>query len=378
MQKFGNALIVAIVCASLCACGSGGASQLPVTTVDPVASNKLQFAVGTATFSSGGTTTVGLNFVETLRQGNGLSGSLFNVPVITMPTTAVNTVNAASADANTNRVSQATLNTYAGPLPANLSSGGNGGVHPTIPSAGAFGYGFCVCNANSGPINGYPTLFLDPGVDGTFYGGPPAFPAPTPDQTAAGFFGYSLGFTAYPIAPVTGTYRLDVAFPPDFQSANSPSNPTLTQTTQLVSTNGLPAYATPAFTPDGSGGGTIAAPTPSGASEAFAVLEALPFAKAQQVDACTTAHATPLFFTVRIAIGTPGGILPPSLGPADPSGTATRTLCSGESYSIRAVGFDYPAFESGYPQNLSQTPTITSATGQADVTISDAISGSYP
>ena len=378
MQQWRHVLIAAIACASLSACGSGGASQLPVTTVDPVASNKLQFAVGTATFSSAGTTSIGLNFVETLRQADGLSGSLFNVPVITMPTTAINTVNPASADANTNRVSQATLNVYAGPLPANLSSGGSGGFHPTIPSAGAFGYGFCVCNANSGPVNGYPTLYLDPGVDGTFYGGAPAYPAATPDQTTAGFFGYSLGFTAYPIAPVTGTYRLDVAFPPDFQSLNNPSNPTLTQTTQLVSTTGLPPYATPTFTPDGAGGGTITSPAPNGATEAFAVIEALPFAKPQQVDACTSAHTSPLFFTVRIPIGAAGSTLPSALGPADSTGNATHTLCSNESYAIRAVGFDYPAFESGYPQNLSQTPTITSATGQADVTISDVVSGSYP
>lgn len=378
MSRSLQPLLAVSAFALLCACGTGAASQIPVATVDPVASNKLQFAVGTATFSNAGTASIGLNFVETLRQSNGLSGSLFNVPVITMPTTVVNNVGV-SADTNTNRVTQATLNTYEGPLPPNLSSGGSGTFHPALPSAGAFGYGFCVCNANSGPVNGYPTLFLDPGRFGMFYGGAPAYPAATPDQTLAGFFGYSLGFTAYPIAPAPGTYKLDVAFPPDFQTSNTATAPTLTQTTQLVSTAGLPQFAIPSFVPDGQGGGALSSSVPGGVTEAFAFIEAAPFSKAQQVDPCTTAHSSTFFFTVRLSLN-PGGVavLPPALGPADATGKATRTLCSQELYTIRAVGFDYPAFESGYPQNLQQTPTITAPTGQADVTISDSLSSTYP
>lgn len=56
--------------AALVACGNGGASEPPVTSFDPAATSKLQFAVGVATIASNGGATIayGLNIVETLRQ----------------------------------------------------------------------------------------------------------------------------------------------------------------------------------------------------------------------------------------------------------------------------------------------------------------------
>ena len=62
------------------ACGNGGASEPPVTSFDPAATSKLQFAVGVATIASNGGQSIayGLNIVETLRQQNGLSGTLYN------------------------------------------------------------------------------------------------------------------------------------------------------------------------------------------------------------------------------------------------------------------------------------------------------------
>ncbi|MGA7092507.1 MAG: hypothetical protein WBX23_00600, partial [Candidatus Cybelea sp.] len=60
--------------ATLTACGNGGASEPPVTSLDPAAISKLQFAVGVATMSynNGTSVAIGLNTVETLRQQNGL------------------------------------------------------------------------------------------------------------------------------------------------------------------------------------------------------------------------------------------------------------------------------------------------------------------
>jgi hypothetical protein len=43
-----------------------------------------------------------------------------------------------------------------------------------------------------------------------------------------------------------------------------------------------------------------------------------------------------------------------------------------------AAGLDYPAYESSYPQNLAQLPLIKGSGGQADVTTSNLLTGSYP
>ncbi len=59
-------------------CGNGGASEPTVTSLDPAANSKMQFAVGMATIASNGGASVayGLNTVLTLRQADGLSGVL--------------------------------------------------------------------------------------------------------------------------------------------------------------------------------------------------------------------------------------------------------------------------------------------------------------
>ncbi len=58
-----------------------------MTSFDPAATSKLQFAVGVATiaFNGGKSVAYGLNTVETLRQSNGLSGTLYNQPMIIGP-----------------------------------------------------------------------------------------------------------------------------------------------------------------------------------------------------------------------------------------------------------------------------------------------------
>ncbi len=372
-------LCLAAFLALLCGCGSNSAFQPDVAGVDPVASNKLQFAVGIATIASNGGSTVmyGLNTVETLRQANGLSGSLYNVPAITLPTTMSVPANPSfiDNDAGTNRITQNTLNEPNIGLP-------NNGTGTTLasPTAGAFGYGFCECNSNSGPANGFAPLFIayalpllgQPGLQ--YYGGPPAFPAVSSYLVQQNFVGYPLGFTDFAIQPVLGLYKLDVAFPPAFTA--SPGASQLSASAQLTSTTPLGVFATPSFTPDRTGGGTLSFSTPSG------VTEVLLFVKVNSVsvssDTCSKAHATTQYLTVQSSAGTNAVALADNLGPPEANGTATRTICSGESYQVYAAGFDYPAFEAAYPKNLEQTPLITAPSGQADVTTSDAAAGQYP
>jgi hypothetical protein len=60
------------------------------------------------------------------------------------------------------------------------------------------------------------------------------------------------------------------------------------------------------------------------------------------------------------------------------SGTATPSICKEQSFLVYAAGFNYPAFESAYPQNLSVAPSISGNNGQANVTTSDALRATYP
>ncbi|HZZ65908.1 MAG TPA: hypothetical protein VFE17_10445 [Candidatus Baltobacteraceae bacterium] len=375
-------IVPAIAAIAIAGCGGSNAAYQPtVSAVSPVGSNKLQFAVGIATIASngGGTITYGLNTVETLRQKNGLSGSLFNVPIITLPTTMTVPGNPLyiDNDAGTNRITQNTLNEPNIGLPTNGT-----GVPLANPTAGAFGYGFCECNSNSGPINGFAPLFIayalpligQPGLQ--YFGGPPAFAPISPDLAAQNFSGYSIGFTDIAMPAALGSYRLDVAFPPSYGTSVNSDTPTLSATTQLVSTQPLAAFATPAFTADGNGGGTIGIAVPAGATEALVFVKVLTAAPSQ--DPCTAAHSTTQYFTVNVAPNSTTATLPDSLGQPMSDGKAARTICSGESYEVYAAAFDYPAFEASYPANLQQTPVISAASGQADVSTSDVAGGQYP
>ena len=126
-----------------------------MTSLDPAATSKLQFAVGVATiaYNSGQSVAYGLNTVLTLRQPDGLSGTLYNIPQIIGPTsfnvlTSTETgsdVQSAGSDFGTNHVTWSTLNQpqWTGAPRGQKAS-----------STGAFGYGFCPCNSDSGPVNG--------------------------------------------------------------------------------------------------------------------------------------------------------------------------------------------------------------------------------
>jgi len=386
----------ALLVAALSACGNGGASEPPQTSYDPAATSRLQFAVGVATIASnnGQKIAYGLNEVETLRQSNGLSGTLYNVPMIIGPTSfdvlistqTGNQVVDAGNDLGTNHITWGTLNQerWTGP-PRQVKE----------PSSGAFGYGLCPCNSDGGPINGTSPLFTAYNLpiygdnDELWYGGPPAFPAAGPSVRALGWLGYSLGFTDFAVAPVIGTYHLYAAVPPAY---NTPQNPTpspnpngtptpapgiLAQGAQLTALAPLPVFETPSFVPDRKGGGTIALVVPAGAREAMAVVRAI--GGSGKGIACLQSHASDAFYTVvTYQAGTQNLTLADDLGPLTQSGQKTATICSKQSYQIFAAGTDYPAYEASYPQNLSQFPLIKAPSGQADVTTSDALRAQYP
>ena len=388
-------LVIAFALPMLAGCGNGGASEPPVTSIDPAASSKLQFAVGVATmaYNRGQSVAYGLNTVLTLRQADGLSGTLYNVPQIIGPTSfnvltstqTGNGVQYAGSDYGTNHITWSTLNQI------QWTGGARGQKASTT---GAFGYGFCPCNSDSGPVNGTSPVYqaFNLPVYGSnievFYGGPPAFPQADPAVLALGWEGYSLGFTDFAVAPVLGTYHLYAAVPPAYTTPQNPTpspNPDGTPTpapgvlavsAQLSSLSPLPAFPTPQFRPDGKGGGTVTVQVPQGATEAMVIVKAL---RDSGTGDCVLAHTRDAFYTM---IATHAGlsqlILPAGVGPQTSTGEPSASICPGGSYSVYAAGTDYPAFEASYPANLAQLPRIRGANGQADVTTSDVLNGAYP
>jgi len=394
--RYRNALFGLALLALAAGCGSGGASEPPVTSYDPGATSKLQFAVGVATIAFNGGTSVayGLNAVETLRQKNGLSGTLYNVPMIIGPssfdvlisTETGNEVQSAGSDLGTNHITWGTLNQqqWTGPPRG-----------PKASTTGAFGYGLCPCNSDSGPGNGFTPLFQAFNLpvygndEENWYGGPPAFPAAGPSVRALGWLGYSLGFIDFAVAPVIGTYHLYAAVPPAYDTPQNPTpspGPNGTPTpppgilfggAQLTKLTGLPAFATPAFKPDRKGGGTIDVTVPAGATEALVEVRAI--GNSGKPGFCVQAHQTDSFYTVVThGSGAQALTLADDLGPLTQSGKKTPTICPKGSYQIYGAGADYPAYEASYPNNLSQLPSIRGANGQADVTTSDILNGAYP
>ncbi len=70
-------------------------------------------------------------------------------------------------------------------------------------------------------------------------------------------------------------------------------------------------------------------------------------------------------------------VLPSNLGPT--AGTASnRSICSGDTVGTYAAGFAYAVSGAAYPFSTSQTPAISGANGQADITTSAATTSTYP
>jgi hypothetical protein len=331
--------------------------------------------------------------VLTLRQSDGLSGTLYNVPQILGPsnfdvltsTQTGNEVQSAGADLGTNHITWGTLNQtlWTGPPQGQKAA-----------TTGAFGYGFCPCNSDSGPQNGVATLYQAFNLpvygdnEERFYGGPPAFPNFDPSLEALGFVGYSLGFNDFAVAPVIGTYRLYAAVPPAYTTPQNPvptpgpdGTPTpapgvLAASAQLTHLTPLPAFQTPAFTPDGNGGGSVGVVVPQGATEAVVIVRAV---GKSGTGVCLQAHTADAYYTlVAKRTGLQTLPLPDNIGPKTQSNQPSATICPNGSYQIYAAAANYPLYEASYPSNLSQQPVIRGGNGQADISTSDILQGAYP
>jgi hypothetical protein len=363
--------------ALLAGCGGTNGTSInpPTSPVNLPKTAKLQFAVGTINF--GPDAAAGLNTVVTFRQPNGLSAVLVSTPKITGP--------AGFTVPNTSGL----ISPYTGQLMQGNGDGGSGAdagtasitATPQLPpsatpppttfgqSGGAFSYGFAPDNADQNGTTNF-SLYLEPFYSENavpVYGGPPAYPFIYNGTFPAGFVGYTQGWTAFETTPVAGQYSLSVAV----QTANAPSPSPFAATATLTNTTPLPSITTAAFTPDGAGGGTITATIPADPR----IVETLAY---------VANLTTGLNYTVGPTSGTGAMtfVLPPTLGACSGSNcqsgsSATPTLNPGDNFLAYVVSYDYPMFEASPPGNTSQTPAITGSTGQADLSVSNVINGTY-
>ncbi|HEV2262736.1 MAG TPA: hypothetical protein VGR69_10660 [Candidatus Rubrimentiphilum sp.] len=316
----------------------------------------MQFAVGTANI--GQTGTVGLNTVATFRQTNGLSATLVNTPTITGPAGFVvpNACGSGCVDAGTNHISG---------TPQNINPNVANPVTTFGQAGGVFSYGFAPDNTGvtaaaiftrySNPFYGSPTL--------NYGGGPPAYPFFKDGTFPAGFTGYSQGFTMFKATPVAGTYTLT-----DVVATGNAGTFTFTATGTLANLTPLPALATPTFVEDGAGGGTGTVTVPADPR----IVEAM-------VYFFNASQGT--YFAVGPIKGTGAQAfaLPDKLGPCtgaagagcqNNAATQSPTFAAGDTYRIYAATYDYSMFEASPPGNTQQSPTITGAGGQADISTS--------
>jgi len=365
-----------IAAAALAGCTQGNSAIEPGFTSFPLNTLKVQFAVGTANIGTAVGQSLGLNTVVTFRQPNGQSGTLVNTPSVVGPAGfVVPASKQAGTDAGTSSIT-ATPQTAPGAPTVKTTFGTRGA---------AYGYGFAPVNIGTG---GAPVFnqYVLPGyadvagggagfplfaalVAGTatgpasdvnpFVGGPPAFPVTQNGTYPAGFLGFNEGFTDFVATPVTGSYTVNVLVPT--APGSSQKSQTFSATAALNVGLVLGNFTPPVVTLDAGGGASVTATLPSGVIEAFVNI--------LDVEGSCHAPAGPQFFTLRFtSSGTQQ--LPDTLG-ATSGGTAPgMSICSKDDYVSYAAGFDYPAFGAAYPANTSQTPTLLSGSGQADVTTS--------
>jgi hypothetical protein len=396
MKNITKVACTLVVCAlagtQLSGCSTNGSASLPSTSQAPLSQNKLQLAVGTARI--GQDATVGLNVVATLRQPNGLTAVLADTPTLSgpagftipasMPGAYTGTVATAgpNVDAGTNHVSaspqvplsnanlvNSTLGTFTGvfsygfgPFNCDQNCTNISGYYPGNPN-GSGGNGFSSSIYDGSSILAAATKSADPTQPLPFFSadpfdylvGPPAVPFFNDGTFPLGFAGYLPGFTVFELPPVAGGYSLSVNVP----AANA-KPVTYTASATLTSTAPLGAISVAVTSATGGGmSGTVTIPTGVTETEVF-------------VQDITSGH----FYTVLVTgTGTQAWSIPATLGSCSGSGCqngagATPSFSSMDVYSVAAVGYDYPAFEAGPPGNTQQTPTITGANGQADITMS--------
>jgi hypothetical protein len=327
----------------------------------------------------------------------GNSGTLVNSPTLTLPAAIAGTAGTADNFGSTILTGPApaeigtTSMTATSQLPnatATTTFGNDGGafglgIEPFNYAAplGQAGVAGAPANILPYPVPLYDALAGAGGDPNAFIpgGGPPAFnTAGNAAAVQAGFNAISEGLDVFELAPAVGTYTLSVAVP-----ANTG---TVTQTTTAAMSSAalLPAFIPPVPTVAPAGTATFAYALPAGVTEAYIqVVDYGPTATGG-VSCVGATGSAPVYYTLEVtASGT--ATLPASASPvsgkgpicsADANTAATGGASDGDSFTVQAIGFDYPAYEASYPNSLGKpSPTLTGsgASHQADVTISSQV-----
>ena len=327
-------LAVAAAGVLLSGCGGGGGNGSkgipPISSVNPVQTGTLEFAVGTATIYN--STTHGLNVVATYRQANGLSNVLVDTPTITGPFTlpaagaagggvdiystlpggpSVTEVATGGTITGTSQTLPAGTPACDQTTPCTVTNNATGGTATIQPNATTFGQSGGVFVNGLSPGNyttqGSPCYFssaagafvpssclasgfvpyAEPMYDTTGstlvpFGGPPAFD-PNKDNMGLrdglsnlgdGVVGIPEGFTVFENVGVnTGTYTMSLVVPTGFNGPTPTSVQLPPKTAQMQTTNPLPAYTAatlPTVALDNNGGANITVPTmPAGVIEEY-------------------------------------------------------------------------------------------------------------
>lgn len=428
MNKLRLSATLATAAALLAGCGGGGGSNgiPPITASNPLANGKLQFAVGTANLYG---TSTGLNVVSTYRQSSGLSAVTVDTPTITgpftLPTAGTVTTGAPSFDPYSTILAGPSVEEVA----ANNITGTSQTVHPgtpacdqttpcTVPSGtttatiapntstfgqagGVFVNGISPGNyTNQGVASSYdpysePIFDTASGNQFVPFGGPPAFPGANGiglrdgvSNIGTGVVGIPEGVSAFfGVGVATGAYTLSLQVPTGF-SGSTPTFGTTSASATMTSTATLGTITAPTLTLDGNGGGSFSvASLPTGVTEE--IVQIVDNGNGgTNCQGATGAVAFPVYYTILVKSA---GIytLPDTIGPNTTitSGATTITpspsICTvaqntaaagataaGDSYTVQAIGADYPLYESLYPNNTTQTPSLVGSNGQADITIS--------
>ncbi len=441
LQQTRFILAIAAAGVLLGGCGGGGGNGAkgipPISSVNPVTTGTLEFAVGTANIYG---TATGLNVVSTYRQANGLSNVLVDTPTITGPFT----VPAASAAGSVSFDPYSTL--PGGPSVEEVAAGGTiTGTSQTIPlaqpacdqttpctvtangvtatvqpntstfgqSGGVFVNGLSPGNATNQGVAASYVPYTEPLYDTTGttfmpFGGPPGFD-PNKDgmglrdglsNLGAGVLGIPEGFTVFENVKLnsTGAYALSLVVPTGFNGA-TPTTATVTAAAKLGSLATLPAITAPALTLDGNGGGTFTiASLPAGVTEEYVQIVDSGVAGSGTCQGILgTSGVGPVYYTIlvkqagtytlpdtdgpnTVTSGGPSAVKPsPSICTGAQNTTANAgTATAGDTYSVQAFGLDYPMYEATYPITNAAAPTLTGAAGQADITISAPVSATSP
>ena len=427
VDRYRSALLLALAVISP-SCSTGQVGQLPhINSPNIAAIAKLQLAVGTATVAEpGGASEVGLNVVSTFRFPDGTSATLQNTPQLIAPMNMISNPN--QSDPHTvSGLLPTMLAAFAKKAPADIPDS----VFEFGVSVGVYGDGLAgdntidpntylkfYSNIGCGDIGGHfssadsllnsprsnelqlPVFsntcsgtkrgtFTGTPVQTDYYGGPPAWPSGSGYGQPTFFKGYPLGFTESSSRPSAGTYQLLVTFT---TAIDYSTWATMSATANLPASaiaSPLPPFITPTVHVQNDGSAIIDVTVPVGVTQAIVNINA--------VDCLIVPSRPNNHYSLLTRItGRQTLFLSNNLGPPDQNGVPTHTFCTladtaraqallppgstaptAGSYTVSAVGFDYPAFEASYPQSTSQTPLITNGAGTADVTTANPVTNPY-